>query len=111
MTNTGNMNSKSTTQAYSLSCKFAAFITFLVAFIGFRSHTIPLIMQSTSAKAIPLFLYCSECLDERQCSHHCCRIWLVHAYELCGIDFKSEGQLDLQSADNTKLMVLATVAS
>ena len=48
----------------------------------------PLILQCVVAKTIPLFHYCSECVDEGQCSYHCCKLWLLHACNACGIDVK-----------------------
>ena len=37
-------------------------------------------------KSIPLFYYCSECVDDGPCTHHCCKLWIIHACTERGID-------------------------
>ena len=83
----------------------------------FRLQTIPVIKHSVLTQTIPLFHYCSDCVDQGPCSHHCCRLWLentcnkykvkhsdVHVGEYETVVPNSECNLD-------GLMVLATVAT
>ena len=66
--------------------KFKYFLSGIYWWESFRLQTVPLILQCMMAKAIPLFHYCSECVDEGRCSHHYCKLWLLHACNTRRID-------------------------
>ena len=63
-------------------------------------------MQSVLEKAIPLFHYCSECVDDGKCTHACCKLWLRQACVDRGIDVQMPG-----SGNEDGLLLLATVAT
>ena len=71
---------------YLQSKRFQYFLSGIYWWDRFRSHTISLIINAVSKKTVPMFHYCSECLDEKPCTHPCCRLWLVHTCNECGID-------------------------
>ena len=62
---------------------------------------------------VPLFHYCSDCVDQGPCSHHCCRNWLENAYKIYRTvysDIQKDGnETDVQ--ERNSLMVLAAVAT
>ena len=80
----------------------------------FRSQTIPMIIQCVIDNKIPLFHYCSECLDEGVCSHHYCKLWLMNKCHQCGVHAKS-GSNTMESTmtphGKDGLMLLAKVAT
>ena len=73
-----------------------------------------MIIQCVMDNKIPLFHYCSECLDEGPCSHHCCKLWLLNKCHQCGVHAKS-GSNTMESTmtphGKDGLMLLATVAT
>ena len=45
----------------------------------FRYQSVHILTQCMMEKSIPVFHYCSECIDDGPCTHHCCKIWLIQA--------------------------------
>ena len=79
----------------------------------FRYRSVDILMQCMLEKSIPLFHYCSECVDNGPCAHHCCKLWLVCACEERGIPFESSKMTiaSITSSASNGLMLLATVAT
>ena len=107
-------NNYSTLLHYLQSKRFQYFLSGIYWWDRFRSHTIPLIIYAVSSKTVPLFHYCSECLDEKPCTHQCCRLWLIHTCQQC-VDASAVSQSVQEIApprsDSSGLMLLAKVAS
>ena len=69
---------------------------------SFRSQTIPILMQSLSAQVVPVFHYCSQCLENGPCSHQCCRVWLTNICVQCGLSVKDNRshEREIERSDN-----------
>ena len=74
------------------------------------SYTIPLIINAISRKTVPMFHYCSECLDEKPCNHPCCKLWLINKCHQCSVNIHSLQGVTPPIPDSG-LMLLAEVAS
>ena len=85
--------------------RFHYFLSGIYWWECFRCQTVHIFIQCIMDKAIPLFHYCSECIDEGKCSHACCKLWLVQA---C-VDRRIEVQLP-GATNEDGLLMLATVA-
>ena len=86
--------------------RFHYFLSGIYWWECFRCQTVHIVMQSVLEKAIPLFHYCSECVDDGKCTHACCKLWLRQACVHRGIDVQMPG-----SGNEDGLLLLATVAT
>ena len=79
----------------------------------FRYQSVHFLTQCMMEKSIPLFHYCSECIDDGPCTHHCCNIWLIQACMKRGIDCEHSKMTitSVSSPYHDGLMLLATVAT
>ena len=87
--------------------QFHYFLSSIYWWECFRCQTVQIVIQCGLQKTIPLFHYCSECVDEGKCSHACCKLWLIQACIDRGIDIQMPRNHDL---DVDGLTLLATVA-
>ena len=59
-------------------------------------------MQSLSTQVVPVFHYCSQCLENGPCSHQCCRVWLTNICVQCGLSVKDNRshEREIERSDN-----------
>ena len=96
--------------AYLQSNRFQYYLSGIYFWETFRAQTIPLLMHCVCSQAIPLFHYCSDCLDHEICSHLCCRLWLQNACNKVGVTSDVSALPERTSSCNN-LTLLAAVAS
>ena len=70
---------------YLQSNRFQCYLSGLYFWENFRAQTIPLLVTCVSRQAIPLFHYCSDCVNQGTCSHICCKLWLETACRNAGL--------------------------
>ena len=102
-----------TLHAYLQSNHFQYFLSGVYFWETFRAQTISLLLHCISNQAIPLFHYCSDCLDNEICSHLCCKLWLQNACNKVGpgMTSVSSGLPELSTSSSNNLLLLAAVAS
>ena len=86
--------------------QYQYFLSGIYFWESFRSQTIPILMQSLSAQVVPVFHYCSQCLENGPCSHQCCRVWLTNICVQCGLSVKDNRLHERESENILKLVPL-----
>ena len=71
----------------------------------FRAQTTFFLVNSLTSQTIPLFHYCSDCVNNAPCTHSCCRLWLEKACSAVGM------HSGLTGSTTSSLMLLASVAA
>jgi hypothetical protein len=97
--------------AYLQSNRFQYYLSGVYLWETFRTMTISLLTYCVSNQVIPLFHYCSDCLEHDICSHSCCRLWLQNASIKVGMMSVAPGLQEPSTSSGNNLMLLAAVAS
>ena len=96
---------------YLQSNRFQCYLSGLYFWENFRAQTIPLLVTCVSRQAIPLFHYCSDCVNQGTCSHICCKLWLETACRNAGLQSLQPVQPYSEGTLHNSLMILADVAT
>ena len=93
---------------YLHSKRFQYYLSGVYFWETFRAQTLSLLLHCLSCQAIPLFHYCSDCLN-RDIS--CCRLWLQNACTKASVSSSDSAFPEPHTISSNNLMLLAAVAS
>ena len=65
--------------AYIHSHRFQYYLSGVYLWESFRAQTVSLLLDCVANQVIPLFHYCSDCVNDGLCPHECCNLWLQNA--------------------------------
>ena len=98
---------KSCLLIYIHSHRFQYYLSGVYFWESFRAQTVSLLLDCVANQVIPLFHYCSDCVNDGLCPHECCNLWLQNACNRKGIVPVDKPD----TSGNHNLMLLADAAS